>query len=63
MPNHETTLPDTPTALSAPAQGLVLISWPEGERTYQRPPLMFRACPVALPGVVSDTKVYSGQPA
>lgn len=43
--------------------GLVVITVPEGEITYQRPPLRFSACPVAVPGAVSPTYVYSGQPA
>jgi hypothetical protein len=47
----------------AEAQGFVLITFPDGESTYHRPPLMFRACPVALPGAVSETNVYKGQPA
>lgn len=47
----------------AGAQGFVLITWPDGESTYHSPPLRFRPCPVALPGAVSETKVYRGQPA
>lgn len=43
--------------------GFVLITWPDGESTYQRPPLRLIACPVAIPGDVSATYVYSGQPA
>ena len=47
----------------ARAQGFVLITWPDGDSTYHSPPLMFRPCPLALPGAVSETNVYSGQPA
>src|ERR1700733_7198944 len=46
-----------------PAQDFVFITRPDGERTYHSPPLMFRPCPVALPGAVSETNVYRGQPA
>lgn len=31
----------------------VTIGWPAGERTYQSPPALVRACPVALPGARS----------
>ena len=51
------------TVAAAEPQGFVLITWPEGEITYHSPPLMSNPCPVALPGAVSDTNVYSGQPA
>jgi hypothetical protein len=40
---------------SAGGQGFVRISLPEGASTYQRPPLRFRACPVAAPAEVSAT--------
>jgi hypothetical protein len=37
------------------AQGFFVITLPAGEITYHRPPLRFRACPVACPGAVSVT--------
>ena len=43
-----------------PAQGLVVIAFPSGESTYQRPPRLLRAWPVAWPGCESPTQRYSG---
>ena len=31
----------------------VTMGWPAGERTYQSPPALVRACPVAMPGARS----------
>jgi hypothetical protein len=49
--------PSSPSTFALPqtAQGFFVITLPAGEITYQRPPLTFRACPVACPGDVSVT--------